>query len=117
MSEKDESLRKENAIVEIDGKEYELELDRKIFATAERVGFKMDLLLRAPAEQCEIIWLFAIKKHNPNLSDSLAIKLLDKYVDEHGIADLVIWVGKQYEVFLQTTQSDSEKKGLRTVPK
>ena len=115
MSE--ENLVKENAIVEIEGKEYELELDRKGFALAEKMGFSFELLMRKPAEQCEIIWLVAIKKNNPNLSDNLAVKLLDKYVDEYGVRDLVVWVGKQYEVFLQTTQLDTEKKGLRTTPK
>ena len=102
--------------VEIGGKDYLLELDRKELRYLDSIGFSFERLTTNPPTQVALFWAGAMHKNQPKLHPSLAVELLDKYLDEGGELDEITeFLTEQYKTFSKATQVDTEKKKPRVI--
>ena len=66
-------------IIEIDGKEYELCLNRKAVKIAELSGLTPDSFEKRPLNTIDLLWRASFLPKHPEVTDEKAIELLEKF--------------------------------------
>ena len=100
--------------VNISGVDYLFELDRKEIKRGEILGFDRTKMESQMMNQMQLLWTIGLHKNQPNLSLKKCDDLFEEYAKENGdIAEVIQFLGEQYQSFLLATQSNSSemKKG------
>lgn len=100
------------AIVDIGGKDYTFELDRRtVIYLEEETGFAVAKVENQPVTQSRNIWVGGLQKHHPKLKFNTRVDLYHTFVDEGGdVSEIVAFLIEQYAGFLQTNPKDTQKK-------
>lgn len=97
--------------VDIEGKDYLLELDRSSIRWGEKIGFDLNKFTSEPITQTQLIWAMGLHKHHPSLPLDKLFKLFDDYDKEEGDFEPIYkFLTEQYQSFILATQESSEKK-------
>ena len=97
----------------IQGKDYVLEMDRNSVKWLEAVGFDLENFTNKPITYVDYLWTSLFLKHHKEVNASLALKLMESYIEEKGqpMANKVIkFAMDEYKSFLNAlTDTSSEK--------
>lgn len=97
----------------INGKDYLLEMDRSSVKWLEAVGFSIEEFTNKPITYVDYLWMSLFLKNHKDVNVTLASKLMDSYIEEKGqaMANKVIkFAIDEYKSFLNAlTDTNSEK--------
>jgi len=97
----------------INNKDYVLELDRTSIKWLEAVGFSLEDFLKKPITFREYLWTSLFLKNHQDVNPTLAIKLMDTYAQAKGermVNKVVKFAYDEYNSFINAlTDTDSEK--------
>lgn len=96
-------------IIDIDGKDYTLSLDRKEIVRGEKIGLNLSQLESSPLTQMSIFWNVGLHKEQPNLSTIKLEELMDKFIEEGGdIKEVIGFLSEEYATFFQTNLQNTK---------
>lgn len=97
----------------INNKDYVLELDRNSVKWLEAVGFNLEDFLKKPITFREYLWTCLFLKNHQDVNPTLAIKLMDTYAEAKGenmVNKVVRFAYEEYNSFINAlTDTNSEK--------
>ena len=97
----------------INNKDYVLELDRTSIKWLEASGFNLEDFLKKPITFRELLWNALFIKNHQDVNPNLAMKLMDSYAKQHseGMVNKVVkFAMEEYNSFIDAlTDTDSEK--------
>lgn len=97
----------------INNKDYVLELDRTSIKWLEAAGFNLEDFLKKPITFREYLWTSLFIKNHQDVNPTLAIKLMDTYANEKGnnmVNKVVRFAYEEYDSFINAlTDTNSEK--------
>lgn len=97
----------------INNKDYVLELNRDSIKWLEAVGFDLETFIKKPVTYREVLWQSLFLKNHREVNSNLAIKLMDSYAEEKGQAmvnKVVSFAYEEYSAFIDAlTGTNSEK--------
>lgn len=98
-------------IIDVNKKEYTLELNRAEIKRAEGFGLKVKDFENSPQTQMSNLFKASLHKNHPELNGAQCDELLDAYANEGGdIEDLMSNLLELYTSFFSTTQATIAKK-------
>lgn len=100
----------QKAKIDIAGKDYILEFDRKSIIFAEEViGFNLAQYEKTPVASAYKLFAGGLHKNHPQVKIENKMKLLDTYKQEDGDVEAVLgFLIEAYVGFLQTTQKPTK---------
>jgi len=97
--------------IEVEGKQYTFEFDRKIIKKAEKDGLNLELLGAMPMNMTTKLWQWGLAKNHPSINEFETDKIYEGALKEnYDISSINEKVMEMYASFFVATQTDSSEK-------
>jgi len=90
-------------IIEIDGKEYELCLNRKAIKIAENAGLTPDAFEKRPLNTIDLLWRASFLPKHPEVTDEKATELFEKLEEQNSekVGQIIKYLMEKYTSFFK----------------
>lgn len=97
--------------IQIKDKEYTLEMNRASIKWLEMNGFVISDFEKKPVTYYDLLWHSLFLKNHPSVSENLAIKLMDEYIEEGNSASAILnFAIEEYSNFINALADTNSKK-------
>lgn len=93
-----------------DDTEYSIGFDRRIFATMEDNGVRLDEIMNTPIRALTVLFAYGLRKYHPTLQVGKIDDILTTFLEEYDAGDFLAFVGEEYNSFFGMPLEDSNKK-------
>lgn len=96
--------------IEVEGKQYTFEFDRKTIKKAEKDGLNLELLGAMPMNMTTKLWQWGLVKNHPSINEFETDKVYEGCLKEnYNITKINEKLGEMYASFFQPTQTNSSE--------
>lgn len=98
-----------------DDTEYSIGFDRRIFATMEDNGVRLDELMKTPIRALTVLFAYGLRKYHPTLQVGKIDDILTTFLEDHDGSQLIEFAMEEYNSFfgMPLEDSDTKKKELK----
>lgn len=100
--------------IQINDKEYTIQLNRESVTWLENSGFDMSKFDSKPLTYVELLWTSGFLMNHSEVNANLALKLMDTYKEEGGdISEVVKFIIEEYQSFISALSVTNSKKKVK----